>query len=173
MKLLATAIFLLISQAIWSQSAFPAAWSGTWKGDLFWYNGPGKEPKKIEMQLSILKGDTSWTWQLIYGKPGEDNRPYTLFAVDSARGHWAINEHNGIILDQFFLANRLAGAFTVGQNTIINSYELRGDSMLVEFNSLQAKPIAATGLGTEDSPKVDSYRMQSFQRAVLRKVDVK
>ncbi|MCG2613908.1 hypothetical protein LZZ85_06430 [Terrimonas sp. NA20] len=169
MKLLATAFFLLFSQMGFSQSAFPAGWAGAWKGDLFWYNGPGKEPKKIDMQLRIQKGDTCWTWQMTYGKPGEDNRPYSLIAVDSAKGHWAINEHNGIVLDQYFLANRLTGAFTVGQNTIINSYELRGDSMIVEFNSLQSKPITVTGLGTEDSPKVDSYRVQSFQRAVLRK----
>jgi hypothetical protein len=172
MKLLAITLSLFFSQTVFSQSTFPAGWTGLWKGDLLWYNSPGKEPKKIEMQLSIQKGDTSWTWQMSYGKPGEDNRPYSLFPVDSIKGHWAINEHNGIVLDQYFLANRLTGAFTVGQNTIINSYELRGDSLMVEFNSLQAKPINVTGLGTEDSPKVDSYRVQSFQRAVLTRTGI-
>ncbi len=167
MRYPAIAFLLFCTQTIFAQSTFPSDWAGSWKGGLLWYNGAGKEPRLVEMQLNIRKSDTSWTWQMTYGKPGEDNRPYSLIPIDSTKGHWAINEHNGIILDQFFLANRLTGAFTVGSNTIINSYELRGDSLIVEFNSLQAKPINVTGLGTEDSPKVENYRVQGFQRAVL------
>jgi hypothetical protein len=161
------AFLLFCTQTIFAQSTFPSDWAGTWKGELLWYKPSARTPQKVEMQLSIQKSDTSWTWQMIYGKPGEDNRPYSLVCIDSSKGHWAINEHNGIILDQFFLANRLTGAFTVAGNTIVNSYELRGDSLLVEFSNIQAKPITITGLGTEESPKVDSYKMQSFQRAVL------
>jgi len=169
MKSVALAIVLLISSTVFSQSGFPAGWQGNWKGELLWYNGPGKDPKKVKMELRIQRGDTAWTWQLIYGSPVEDNRPYSLFAVDPVKGHWAIDEHNGIILDQFFLADRLSGAFTVAGSTIFNSYEIKGDSMIVEFSTLQAKPLASTGKGTEESPKVDSYGVRSFQRGVLRR----
>ena len=119
------------------------------------------------MELRVHKKDTAWTWQMIYGSPSEDNRPYTLFPRDTAKGHWAINEHNGIVLDQFFLAGRLSGAFTVGNTTILNTYQLQGDSMIVEFNSLQAKPLSITGKGTAESPAVENYRVKGYQRAVL------
>lgn len=170
MKLLLLVLGLTITSALFSQSTFPVAWQGNWKGELCWYRSPGKAPEKVNMELRVQRGDTAFSWQMIYGSATQDNRPYTLFAVDSSNGHWAINEHNGIILDQFFLANRLNGAFTVGQSTILNSYELKGDSLIVEFNTLQASPLNRTGLGTEESPKVDSYRYRGYQRAVLRRV---
>lgn len=170
MKSIALAVVLLVTSTVFCQSGFPAGWQGTWKGELLWYNEPGKDPKKVKMELRIQRKDTAWTWQLIYGSPAEDNRPYSLFAIDSTKGHWAIDEQNGIILDQFFLADRLSGAFTVGSSTIFNSYEIKGDSMIVEFNTLRAKPLATTGKGTEESPKVDSYEVRSFQRGVLRRL---
>jgi len=41
----------------------------------------------------------------------------------------------------------------------------------VEFFSIGAKPIATTGHGTEESPAVDSYRVGSYQKAVLRRTE--
>jgi len=157
----------IFSDMLKAQSGFPYDWEGDWKGELLWYTEAGKEPKKLNMELRIHRQDTAWTWQLIYGSPSEDNRPYTLFARDTAKGHWAINEHNGIILDQFLLAGRLSGAFTVGATTILNTYQLQGDSLLIEFNSLQAKPLSISGKGTEDSPAVESYKIKGYQKAIL------
>lgn len=163
------ACLILVAAASRAQPGFPSAWEGNWKGELLWYAGAGKEPKKVNMELRVHKTDTAWSWQMIYGSAAEDNRPYTLFALDTAQGHWAINEENGIILDQFLVAGRLSGAFTVGNTTILNTYELRGDSLVVEFNSFQAKPLTTSGKGTEDSPTVDSYKVRSYQRAVLHR----
>ncbi|MBN8876589.1 MAG: hypothetical protein J0I32_03530 [Sphingobacteriales bacterium] len=159
----------LFSAMLKAQSGFPHGWEGNWKGELLWYTETGKEPKKVNMELRIHRQDTAWGWQLIYGFPSEDNRPYTLFAKDTTKGHWAINEHNDIVLDQFFLAGRLSGAFTVGNTTILNTYQLQGDSLVVEFNNLQAKPLSTSGKGTAESPTVESYRVKGYQRAVLRR----
>ena len=167
--LLFAAVLMAAPMISFSQSVFPDQWQGNWGGELLWYSEAGREPKKVMMELRIQRRDTGWTWQLIYGSPNEDNRPYRLFAVDTGKSHWAIDEQNGIVLDQFFLAGRLSGAFTVGNSTIFNSYEMRGDSMIVEFNSLQAKALNSSGKGTEDSPRVESYRVKGFQRAVLRR----
>src|SRR5690606_868412 len=98
-----------------------------------------------------------------------DNRPYFLFPKDSTGIHWVIDERNGIILDQYYFANRLSGVFTVMQTTIVNSYQLQGDSLVVEFNSFNKEPISQTGMGTEESPNVMSYRVTGYQRAVLRR----
>lgn len=150
-----------------AQSRFPESWEGNWKGELLWYTETGKEPKKVNMELRIHRQDTAWSWQLIYGSPTEDNRPYTLFARDTVKGHWAINEHNGIILDQFLLAGRLSGAFTVSNSTILNTYQLQGDSLIVEFTSMQAKPLSTSGKGTEESPAVENYKIKGYQKAIL------
>lgn len=152
---------------------FPAGWVGHWKGELQWFKTGKAEPQKVNMELHIQPGDStnSYTWQIIYGSATEDNRPYILKPKDPATGHWQIDERNGIILDQFWVGNRFCGAFTVQNNTIINNYQLVDGKLEVEFYSMGAKPLVTTGNGTEDSPKVDSYRIGSFQKAVLTKVN--
>lgn len=149
------------------QTAFPAGWTGNWKGDLYWYKG--KEPQVTKMELRIHPADSAnkYSWQIIYGSESKDNRPYTLIAKDTAKGHWAIDEHNGIILDQFYIAGKLCGAFTVGKSTIINNYWIENDKLVVEFYALAAKPLATTGNGTEESPAVDSYKVNAWQKAIL------
>lgn len=150
---------------------FPQSFVGNWKGELLWYQGAVKEPKKVNMELKIQPAEGgNYTWQIIYGSATEDNRPYTLMPKDTAKGHWQIDEHNGIILDQFWIANRFSGAFTVQNSTIVNTYWLEGEQLHIEFYSTSAKPIAVTGKGTEESPSVNSYGVKSYQKAILRKM---
>lgn len=151
---------------------FPQSWEGNWKGQLNWYQTGKKNPQKINMELRIHRGDSSgiWTWQIIYGSEAEDNRPYKLMRKDTSGIHWVIDEMNGIVLDQYWVGNKFCGAFTVGKSTIINSYWIENGKMMVEFYSISAKPVTTTGNGTEDSPAVDSYKVGSYQKAVLSKV---
>lgn len=154
-----------------AQNKFPEDFTGKWKGKLHWHRN-GAEPQEVNMELYILPSKDSagqYSWQLIYGTADTDNRPYILKPVDSAKGHWVIDEVNGIVLDQFWLANRFTGSFTVGTSTIVNSYYLQDGNLIVEFIAYSAKPSAKTGKGSEDSPFVDSYTIKSFQRAVLVK----
>jgi hypothetical protein len=160
---------MFLSFFVFSQETrFPQSWIGNWKGELLWYKGTS-EPQKIMMELRIqpLMGSNNYSWQIIYGSQTADNRPYTLVARDTAKNHWAIDENNGIILDQYWIANRFCGAFTVQASTILNSYWIENGKLVAEFYSLSAKPVDTTGKGTEDSPFVASYRMGSYQRAVL------
>ena len=123
------------------------------------------------MQLIIQPADSvnTYTWQIIYGAKGEDNRPYILRPLDTAKGHWQIDERNGIRLDQYFIGNRLSCAFTVQSTTIVNTYWREGDQLVAEFLSLSAKPVSTSGKDTEESPRVDSYQTKGFQKAVLKK----
>ncbi len=161
--------FFLSTTLLAQKDPFPASWRGNWKGELEWYKTGKAEPQKVNMELRIAAGDSAgnYTWQIIYGAAGEDNRPYLLKLKDATKNHWVIDELNGIILDQFWVGNQFSGAFTVAGNTIVNSYWMENDKLLVEFFSIAAKPIATTGQDTEQSPKVDSYRIGSYQKAVL------
>ncbi len=165
-----TLLFLFCPLFVFSQqNDFPGKWLGSWKGALSWYAGNSSEPRKVNMELHIKPTGSShrFNWQIIYGSATEDNRPYTLIAKDAANGHWVIDENNGIVLDQYWVASKFSGAFTVQNSTIVNSYWLEGDKLHVEFYSISAKPVAVTGKGTEDSPSVSSYQVKSYQKAVL------
>ena len=122
------------------------------------------------MQLIVRPTDTAgvYTWQIIYGDKGQDNRPYLLKPVDTAAGHWQIDERNGIVLDQYWVGDRFTSAFTVQSTTIIDSYWREGKHLVAEFYSLSSTPVATTGQGTDESPKVDSYRTKGYQKAVLK-----
>lgn len=151
---------------------FPQDFIGKWKGTLQWFRTGNPQPQQVNMELYILPSkDTAgqYSWHLIYGSPNADSRPYVLKAIDSAKGHWVIDEVNGIILDQYWVGNRFSGSFTVQTSTIVNSYFIENGQMIVEFISYGAKPLATTGKGNEDSPFVDSYSVKAFQRAVLKK----
>lgn len=172
MKLIAIIVAALVSVSVAAQKkSFPKEWEGNWKGDLHWYRTGKDEPQKVNMELRIHPTDSinTWTWQIIYGSEAEDNRPYKLIKKDTTGIHWAIDENNGIVLDQYWAGNKFSGAFTVQNSTIINSYWMEKNNLIVEFYNISAKPVATTGNGTEESPKVDSYKIGSYQKAVLKR----
>lgn len=172
MRILILSLTLGISFFARSQpNSFPQSWVGNWKGELEWYKTGKAERQKVIMELKIQPGDSAgnFTWQIIYGSVSEDNRPYLLKTKDASKGHWVIDELNGILLDQFWVGNKFCGAFTVMGNTIVNNYRMENGQLVAEFFSFGAKPITTSGKGTEESPSVDSYRMGSYQKAILTK----
>ncbi len=173
MKLLTLFINILVTFSLQAQSnAFPKSWEGNWKGDLHWYKAGNTVPKIVNMELRVQPADSAdtWTWQIIYGSEAEDNRPYKLVKKDTAGVHYVIDENNGIVLDQYWIADKFSGAFTVLNSTVINNYWMEDGNLMVEFYTLAAKPVNTTGYGTEDSPKVDSYKINGYQKAVLKRV---
>lgn len=170
---LAALLFLSVTSSGIAQLSFPESWVGNWKGELQWFRTGTTVPQKVSMELRIQKGDSAghYTWHLIYGSAAEDSRPYILKPKDAAKGHWVIDELNGIVLDQFWVADKFCGAFTVQNSTIVNNYWIENGKLMIEFYSLGAKPLITTGLGTEESPKVDSYRVGSYQKAILSRIN--
>lgn len=167
--LLITLLALTTLMAAAQQRSFPESWEGNWKGVLEWHHTGNDTARKINMELRIHKGNDAgtWTWQIIYGSEAEDNRPYKLIQKDNSGTHWVIDENSGIVLDQYWVANRFAGAFTVLNSTIFNSYRMENNKLVVEFYTVGAKPVSTTGQGTEDNPTVYSYPLNGYQKAVL------
>lgn len=168
-------IFIVIANAVFAQqkaTPFPANFAGNWKGKLQWMRS-GKSTQEFIMQLRIQPTDSlqQYTWQIIYGDSANaDNRPYILKPVDTTAGHWLIDEKNGIVLDSYVHGNSLHGAFTVNGNTIVDNYWIENDTLYVEFFSMQLSKKKTTGLGTKESPAVDSYAINSYQKAVLTRI---
>jgi hypothetical protein len=151
--------------------SFPGSFIGHWKGKLQWMIA-GKPVQEFSMQLIILPADTAgqFTWQIIYGDEGKDNRPYLLKPIDTAKGHWIVDERDGIILDSYVHGNAMHGAFTVQGNTIVDNYRVEGDSMVVEFFSIKLGDKKTSGKGTDETPFVESYKMSGYQIGMLKKV---
>ena len=144
---------------------------GHWEGQLVWLKAGSKDVQKVKMQIIIHRTDTAgqYTWQIIYGDKNEDNRPYILKPVDTAKGHWVIDERNGILIDQYWLANRFSSLFSVQNSTIHDSYWIENDKLIAEFYGVSTSPIATSGAGTEDIPTVKSYAIRTYQKAILEK----
>lgn len=163
--------FFCSATMLFGQSSFPKDFIGHWEGELVWYRTGQARPQKTKMQLIIQPADTlgQYTWQIIYGEKNEDNRPYLMKPVDSAKGHWIVDERNGILLDQYWVGNRVTSTFKVQNITILDSYYREGKKLIAEFYSYSSTPIATTGGTDKETPPVDSYEIKSYQRAVMKK----
>jgi len=170
MKYLLILLFFVSPFYLTAQSpVFPKDWTGNWKGELQWFKTGNPLPQKVPMELRIQPADSihKYTWNLIYGKAAEDNRPYFLIPKDSSGTHWVVDENNGILLDQYWIGNKLCGMFTVMNATIISKYWIEGNELVMEMLTIRAKPLTTTGKGNEDSPLVDSYSVSGYQLARL------
>lgn len=163
-------LFLLVCAAAGAQRS-PVRFMGHWEGELTWYRSGIAEPRTSKMQLKVLPADTvgHFTWQIIYGEGDRDNRPYLIKPADTLKGHWVIDEKNGILLDQYFVGERLCGSFSVGDYRINNCYWLDGEDLVIEFMTTSAKAVSTTGGTSEEIPKVESYAVHGYQRAILKR----
>jgi hypothetical protein len=170
-NLLVFCLFSLIGLFCFGQGKFPETFIGNWKGKMQWMVA-GKPSQTFTMQLRIQPSDSAgqYTWQIIYGDSGKDNRPYILKPVDTAKGHWVVDERDGILLDSYVHGNCIQGAFTVQGNTIIDNYCVENGQMQVEFFSIKLGDKKQSGKGTAETPLVDSYRISSYQKGILKRI---
>lgn len=164
-------VCLLSLNSMAQEGAFPKPFIGNWKGQLQWLVA-GKPAQTFTMQLKIQPTDSAnqFTWQIIYGDDNKDNRPYFLKPIDTSKGHWVVDERDGIVLDSYVHGNSIHGAFTVQGNTIVDNYRVENDTMFVEFFSIKLNDKNTTGKGTEETPYVDSYRMGGYQIGILTRM---
>jgi hypothetical protein len=150
--------------------SFPKDFIGKWTGSLTWHPA-GKEMQTVAMRLNIQPetGKSVYSWQLIYGDAAKDNRPYHLKPVDTAVGHWVIDENDGILLDGYWIGNRFISAFSVQGNSITAVYWLEGKEMHIEMISTKVVASRESGKGTAEVPNVLSYPVSSYQKAILFK----
>ncbi len=148
--------------------SFPKDFIGNWTGSLIWHPA-GKERQTVAMRLNIQPetGKSVYSWQLIYGDASKDNRPYQLKPVDTAVGHWVIDENDGILLDGYWIGNRFISTFSVQGNTITAVYWLAGKELHIEMISTKVVAYRESGKGTAEVPNVLSYPVSSYQKAIL------
>lgn len=149
---------------------FPESYIGHWKGSIDIYNG-SKKVQTVACALDVTPADSGrYDWVITYGDSGEDRRPYLLIPIDTAKGHWAIDEQNGIVIDMYVTGNKVTSLFTVMGTAIQISYWRSGEDMLIELFSYPEKPDVISGKGTEESPEVKVFRFNGYQLGRMKPV---
>lgn len=131
---------------------------------MHWTIAGSKEPKKVPMKLRISKTKLAATYDyhLIYGDKGQDLRPYELKLVDAAKGHWQIDEKNGIVLDAHLVGDSLKSVFSVSGNQIVTNITPENGKLISEVVTFEEAVF-----NTSKTAGVKTFRIKSTQRAVL------
>ena len=154
---------------------FPEDVLGYWEGEIEIFRDTGlvqSLPMGIFIAESLDKG--MYVWEITYN-PGkdEDKRPYLLIVKDKEKGHYQVDEDNGIILDAYLLDNKLFSTFEVGKSLLTTVNTFIGEEMVFEVIANSAEPINTTGdmkVGKHSIPPVYSFSTATYQRAILKRI---
>lgn len=141
-------------------SPFPQGWVGRWVGEMSVTGVPGTDKVGVELDIQPRE-QGKYSWSLRY--QGQPERPYELVPVDPSRGHYLVDEKNGILIDSYYQDGVLTSQFEVGRNRITARYELEGDELKLEMQSFGKEPVRESAHG------VKAFPLGSLQRATLRK----
>ncbi len=139
---------------------------GNWSGPMVIHSPARKDPMKITMSIEIqpIKNSDKFSYKLTYEK--QPTRDYVLQPIDPTKGHWQVDEQNGIKLDAFWNGAGFTSVFTVQGTTIVTTERLEGGKLHWENISYAGKPFAETG-NVQGAPPVSTFRVLNVQRAVL------
>lgn len=156
---------MLFSPATFGQTLnFPTSWVGKWSGKMLIYTqGATKDSVNVEMTINPAEEPNSWRWKTVYLSPKNPiTKDYTLKTADAAKGHYWLDEGDGIVLDAYLLGNKLFHLFGVSGLYLTATYELQGDTLVFEVTS--GKWLNTTG------NDVTNYSVLNLQRSRLRRV---
>ncbi len=154
------------------QYIFPIDWIGHYKGDLN-ILGAQNDTISVIMELIIDHPDAMglYPWVLKYDE--KDVRYYGLEVVDATKGHYRIDEHNGIKLDAYLRSNHLITDFEVVGNHLNFHYEKKTDGIAIQVYSSRASSYTTTGdeiIGKDTIPPVKSFPVTGYQSGYLYKI---
>ncbi len=152
---------------------FPLDWIGSYEGQLNIYS-TNQDTNTVNMELIISYPDAEgyFPWTVIYDN--KDVRRYGLEVINTDRGLYRINEYNSIELDAYLIDRHFISRFSVMQNDLIIDYEHVGDAIIAQFFITNVDHQNITGgeiIGQDTIPKVKTYPIQVYQKAILKKKD--
>lgn len=174
--LLLVIICLAFLSHSFSQDNSLTPFEGTYEGTLEIYKG-AKVAQSLPMSLKILPVDsTTWTFHITYHRDDkEDYRPYDIRLIDAEKGHYVIDEHNGILLDSYLHGNCLYEQFAIDNSGIIGTTCFLEDGQLsYELTPINMEPVRISGdtiINGNTIPAVKTYQVYSTQKALLKRID--
>jgi len=157
-----------------TQAVFPNDWLGSWSGEVTPHSAAGAG-ERFGMRLDIARTDdpARFDWTITYsGSAGTQVRAYSLLVRDAAAGRYAIDERNGIVLEQQLIGGAMYAWFDIGgmrlcvREQLVAGRRAGDDRIEVEIATARDGDAVTTGAGGEAS----SRPVLSVQRATLRRL---
>jgi hypothetical protein len=153
-----------------SNSNFPEAYFGNYKGDLIINNSSGTQTVGMEFNFKATDSIGKYEYQIVYIIDGKrQERNYNLITQDATKGDYIIDENNGILLSAKLFENRLYSVFEVNGNLLFTTETFYDDHMIFEIMFSKKKEESASGEVVENQPEVLSHPVTVSQRAKLIK----
>lgn len=162
-----------VSRTARAQATFPDAWTGTWSGTLTTLAPPDSVRNRIPISLEISREASGggYQWKTIFNADTVRGlRPYRLIVEDAARGRYATDEGNGILLDETWIGGVLTSVFQVQGRVLESRYTVRGDTLTHEltwWDSTPTRTVKGSGANAEGGAEVRSFRVTGMQRSVM------
>jgi hypothetical protein len=137
---------------------------------------PDSVRNRVPITLLIAREDTgsAWTWRTVFNADTVRGvRAYRLLVRDPARGAYATDEGNGIVLEDRLVDGMLVSVFQVGDQVLESRHSMQGDSLVHDIVWWSATPSSRSrgaGANAEQGAEVRSFRVGGRQRAVLTRV---
>ena len=163
----------VIAQTDTVSTQFSAGWLGEFEGTLKIHNSKGLVQELPMKLLNNPRADGSLQWAIQYGEEASGLRDYSLLVEDADARHFIVDEHNSILIDEFQYANSFISWFEVMGSMILVKYTLDGDYIVFEIIAGGSEPIRTTGgekVDGEDIPEVNSFGVNAYQFAILKRV---
>ena len=155
---------------------FPDDWLGDWSGTLTTVSAPDSVRNRIPLTLRIAREDTgsALTWRTVFNADTVRGlRDYRLIVRDAARGRYATDERNAILLDETLIAGSLISVFQVGERMLESRYTLRGDTLTHDVTWWSTPPTSVhrgAGANAEEGAEIRTFRVEGRQQAVMTRV---
>ncbi|MBQ4850078.1 hypothetical protein [Pseudoalteromonas sp. MMG012] len=159
----------VLSSVAYAADTIPDGWAGTYKGECELISPRHGSYYNFAMSLEIAAQDTGKvSWTLSYGSGQSASvRNYNLLTINADRGHYAVDENNGIVIDQFLTGNEFISMFEIGSSKIQTTYALDSNgTMDVSMDSFTFKTIRDAEIGPYT---VANYGLKSEQKCRLYK----
>ncbi len=166
---------ILLSNALAAQQSFPAEWAGRWEGTLTTLSPPDSVRNRIPVSLTISRAsDSTWTWRTVFNADTVRGlRDYRLIVRDATSGKYALDERNGVILEETLIDRTLISVFQVGTQVLESRYAITGDTLthdIVFWNATPTTTSRGSGANSEGGVGITSNRVLGRQRAVFTRV---
>jgi len=167
------ALFLIVSfaaQAQWPENSFPKNWEGSWEGRVEYITTLGINMDVYSaLHVQSNTSDDTVSFTIVYGEDSADIREYQMIKGEEDY-EWILDEQNGIEIQSYFIGNQLVNLFEVQGTLIMAIYELKEKEILVQMYAFDASDKFESGLGTQESPAVNSYYITSYSRSILTRI---
>ncbi len=155
------------TKAQWPENNFPKGWEGSWEGRVEYTTTLGMSMDVYTaLHIYSTASDDTVNFTIVYGEDSTDIREYRMIKGEEDY-EWILDEQNGIEIQSYFIGNQLVNLFDVQGTLLMAIYELREKEVLMQMFAFDSKDPLKSGLGTKESPLVNSYYLLSYSRAIM------